>query len=258
MLNEREDNPNGRSYKDVLEALLTLIDGKPVAVFWQYGFGFESLYKHLRSINMVMIPKEGFEKIDDEESEDTADKESHELVTFRHADANVMAQVLPALNLSEISRLIGNAERIVFLPDEEWGDKDTYFKASAPEDLPRPATGYFQFSEDTIMRIEKRRGDKSTKKICSYLREVIPQATDELSDEELLVKTKEFIDQARKLGVTSEAAFGRWCYMQFLSKGKLMELKGMKDCFRDNSVSPNQTVSNILKASIEYAKQVGG
>lgn len=39
---------------------------------------------------------------------------------FRHADANVMAQILPVMEAAQHARLLGPARVILFLPDVEW------------------------------------------------------------------------------------------------------------------------------------------
>ena len=87
-----------------------MIGDKPACVWWVWpdnaGAG-EALHRHLRGLNMVEIPGDRF---DVSEAARTAQAEA---VLFRHADADVMAAVLPLFDQSQISRVFGDASGIL-------------------------------------------------------------------------------------------------------------------------------------------------
>ena len=53
-----------------------------------------AMRRHLRTLNQALIPKE----YDNGGEPPAAPGETHEPMLFRHADGNVMAEVLPVLN----------------------------------------------------------------------------------------------------------------------------------------------------------------
>ena len=145
-----------------IDAVLELTASRPATVFWECPAGPDAIYRHLRTINMALIPKgtdadeadgaaastaetevivprqdgsryglsaapnAGAASVfppasaEPEESGSEAAGETHEFVLFRHGDANVMAQVLPALNGAQFARLLGPATAISFAPDPKW------------------------------------------------------------------------------------------------------------------------------------------
>lgn len=106
-LDERTEKVTGRSYDETVKALLELIDNKPAAVFWQCPEGGDVLYKHLRGINKIMIPKDALPGGPEEVDEGSPSDETHAMVLFRHADANVLAQTLYAMAKEEAARFYG-------------------------------------------------------------------------------------------------------------------------------------------------------
>ena len=92
-----------------LEALLAEIGPSPFAVFWVGGpaFGDAELYRHLRTLNKVLVPIESAVRSD----VDAAVDATHEAVLFRHADGNVLAQVLPVLDEAQTSAVLRSFDR---------------------------------------------------------------------------------------------------------------------------------------------------
>ena len=152
-LDERlEDEENGRAPQEVVDALAELVDGKPAVVFWQCSEGADALFKHLRSINMVMLPKMALPEAERKFIE--ADEDS---VLFRHTDANVMAQVIRSLNQREAVRLFGPAEAILFQAEDHWQEGQPYSRFDVSDTWPAPAPGMLRFSEHSMHRLSKVR-----------------------------------------------------------------------------------------------------
>lgn len=143
---------DGKINEEILDRLFTLIGDKPAAVFWQCAAGCDVLFRHLRGINMVLLPREALPL-----DEQRHIPESHAPALFRHADANVMSQVLPALSPELFARLLGPADAIRFVPDNVWSLEPSYaFLASHSTSAP-PMAGMPRFDEAVMRDIESRR-----------------------------------------------------------------------------------------------------
>lgn len=152
-LDERlENEEEGRAPEEVVEALAELVDGKPAVVFWQCSDGADALFKHLRSINMVMLPKMALP-----ETERKFIEADEDAVLFRHTDANVMAQVMRSLNQREAVRLFGPAESILFQADDHWQNGQAYSRFDMSDDWPAPTPGMLRFSDRSMHRLSKVR-----------------------------------------------------------------------------------------------------
>lgn len=217
-LDERSEKVTGRSYEDTLEALLELINDKPAAVFWQCPKGADALYKHLRSINMVLYPKAALDDWEEPEQE-TDDGSSlpapdtHTMVLFRHADANVIAQVIFGMTGPEIARFYGPAVQLLLAPDSEWGDGSEWIQAHRPESLPDNQRGALRLSQQTLDGIGKRSNNAFQKKIEDYLKEVAPEYTAKMSQEELAETVTQAGKIGNKLGLTNEYTHGLWAFL---------------------------------------------
>ena len=259
-IDERSEKVTGRSPAETIPALFDLIDDKPAAVFWQCPDGGNALYKHLRSINMVLYPKAAFpdwEEPEPPEGEEAKPPDTHTMVLFRNADANVLMQTLYAMIKEEVARFYGPATALLFQPSPEWRGEQAWLKLDRPDNLPAAPRGPLRLCMETVERIGQKRVDASTAKICTYLRRVVPEKTEALNDEQLTKQTLIYIEEAKELGVTSEAAFGRWCYLQFKADGKMIEAPHIRDCFNVPDTPPNEAVQVILRHTIQVAKEQG-
>lgn len=98
----------------LLDRLLDLVNSRPAVVFWKCSKGEDVLYRHLRGINMIRLPRAGKPAFEDA-------NDTHALQLFRHADCNVLVQVLPVLDEHQFARMLGPAEALYFCPDARWG-----------------------------------------------------------------------------------------------------------------------------------------
>lgn len=100
-----------------LEKVTAVVGGKPAAVFWVGDVELTEaiLWRHLRGINVVKIPKTALPN--DEQDHVVEEQVS---VAFRHADANVMAQVLPNGSHHLAARIFGPTIRLLFAPEAYW------------------------------------------------------------------------------------------------------------------------------------------
>lgn len=200
-----------------LDKILSIVDGRPGLVFWigDSSLTEEELYRHLRRLNKVLIPKEkdGAEDpgemaaaaADAEEIPAPEKGDAYELAIFRHADANVIAQVLPALNPTQISRLFGPCRQLLCEPEAEWG-KDPICM-NRPENAPEPPTGPLRWEADTVRAIGERRAIPFEYRLMDALREKYP-GRDFGSDDEFYEAVHEQRQFAQyRLGVRADRHF---------------------------------------------------
>ena len=123
----------------------------------------ETIFKHLRTINMAEIPARPAVLAEARAASQAAahmpngrdhaghdhrdhDGDGHgapgrfDLVLFRHADPNVMAMLLPLLDFAQVSRLFGEATGIV-VDSPDAGGVRTYAR---PADLPERPRGWLR------------------------------------------------------------------------------------------------------------------
>jgi hypothetical protein len=109
-----------------LEQIVAINGELPAAVFWigDAMLTEAALWRHLRTINMVLIPKEHVEEMPIEFRENmrlqggSDPAKTPTPVMFRHVDGNVLAQVLPVMDGAQFSRFFGLAKELLFLaPD---------------------------------------------------------------------------------------------------------------------------------------------
>ena len=74
-------------------------------------------------------------------------------VVFHHADANVMAQVQPALSQLERAQLFGPASMLIFAPDRAWSGGAAVVQVSHPSASPLQVTTTLSLSMATVARI---------------------------------------------------------------------------------------------------------
>jgi hypothetical protein len=165
-----------------LENILRVAGDKPGLVFWvgDASLTEEALFKHLRRLNQVLVPKERdvteasagellAAAADQEERAATA--QGYEPVVFRHADANVMAQVLPALDAAQFSRLFGPCRQIIYAPADDWGGGIKRVRRTG-ELLPPP--GPLRWTTATMEKIREARLQRLDQKLAAALQEKYP------------------------------------------------------------------------------------
>lgn len=245
-----------------LEAILRIADGKPGLVFWigDASLTEDVLFSHLRRLNKILVPNDSIDdEVTDELLEAAADAEeilvakendAYELVVFRHADANVMAQVFPALNEVQAARLFGPCHQLLFAPDPDWSGGIK--RARKPNDLPAPPSGPLRWEPETIRAIKAQRMEASRRKVMSYLREVDPNAG-ELSDAELRQRVLIYEASGDTIGLQSERAHMKWAYLMSITDGKADSDGIAKAYFQKNSKHPDDAIDDVLDALDEAA-----
>jgi hypothetical protein len=276
--------PNSPERAAALAHLWDLVGDRHTAVFWQCPTGEESLYKHLRTINMVLIPKgtdtnedesEGeasgagsavdivpagtipsptgdatpFPPAESSEQTDGVQPENadYELVLFRHADANVMAQVLPALDKAQFARLFGPATAIAFAPDEEWATSAGMMIAPRPAGLPASAPGPLRLGEDVMERMDRGRLQARRTSIVGYLREVAPEIAESSPESELRTYVDQAEKSAPKLGIATDRGIALWAFMLLITGGAALHDPDILRAFRESGLSGDRVLDEMAE-----------
>ena len=221
---------------------------KPCLVVWSCAVGQKALWRHLRSINEVLIP------LPNPKKSDPASPDNFERVLFRHWDPNVLAQVLPTLNHLQFARFFGPAETIIFLPDKIWGGKAT--TSSNPQSIEAPA-GPLCFERMAMNEIEAQRRAVQCDAIVDYLKITLPDLKEPHDDKSLRIGVSKAVSGAEAYGVTDPAALNRWSYLYFISGGAINSDKNIAKFMtsRDFKANPNEKVRQVMDAMIYATKE---
>ncbi|WP_040856351.1 DUF4123 domain-containing protein [Phyllobacterium sp. YR531] len=174
------------------EALWQIVTDSRAAVFWigNPSLTEGTLHTHLRTINEILVPG-------------TA-TQVQERVTFRHADANVMAQVLPALDEEQFVRLLGPANSILFTPHEDWGGG--LKRADRPDTTIAAPAGPLAFSAEQIEFMKETRLKKFDGELALALQQKYPDH--QIGDDDALLDwVSVHRRQAQSLGIENEQHF---------------------------------------------------
>ena len=283
---QRGDDGAPLPRRSALDALIGLVGERPAVVFWVCEEAGDLIFRHLRTINVARIPRQDGPPAGEGEGEDgglvgrmddltdsvepvgqpapqepsgqePADGDAFEPAVFRHADANVMAQVLPSLDGLGFARLFGPAAAILFAPDADWAGRSGVMAAPRPDDLPAPPPGPLTLDAAAMKRVQARRLARSRRRIMGYLREAAPDETADMSEEELAVAAGDHMKQARSFGIETEAGMGRWSYLQLVSGGAMADDEDIRAYMggADDGTTPDQRVQALMRST---ARELAG
>jgi hypothetical protein len=233
-------NPLQEKQLDLIAAITADL---PAAVYWigDADLTEAKLWRHLRTLNMVLIPK-GYGEDDPPPLEPGA--ETHDALMFRHGDGNVLAEVLPVLDAVQFSRVFGPANMLMFLaPDHPASDGSIIRRAVLPDDAPPAPPGMLKLSMEQMAGIEDMRLKRSQQRIVKYLRDVAPVQTTQMGDKEVVDRTALYLKEGRALGVRTEAGLGRWCYLQVITNGEIGRQKSVTDFVTKRNLGNNPGAS---------------
>ncbi|MFD1057530.1 DUF4123 domain-containing protein, partial [Paracoccus fistulariae] len=257
-LDERPEKITGRAPQDTIPALMTLIANRPAAVFWQCPDGADALYKHLRGINMVMIPNEFAPPAELALPDMNGSTESgtHEAVLFRHADANVIAQALPVMNASETARFYGPASSLFFAPDPDWANGREWLQSDRPIDLPNSPPGLLTLSATTLEGMQGARERRSLRRTASFLRRTLPPDFQGLSDHQLERVASASRRSGNELGMRSLGGHQRWAYLMTITEGRVAQEPRVRAFIQAYDETPDRQVKTAMLDSLARMNQV--
>ncbi|PDT11112.1 MULTISPECIES: hypothetical protein [unclassified Rhizobium] len=253
---EKDNTGRPRSTSaQIVDRLIDLVGGRPAVVFWMCGEGGDVLYRHLRTINMILLPAtsqidrgKSYERNPLSQEIDHDQPSGDERVLFRHADSNVMAQVMPSLSYSNMSRVLGPANQILYSADADWSEKPMSIRRA--KDMSLPKAGPLKLNSDEVVRIENWRRRATRRRRVSYLQDTCPVetkgATQEALERHLLVSE----ETGAKLGLISEGAHCRWAFMMCKTNGRIAQSRDATEFISRKGVSPDEQVKVFMRGVI--------
>lgn len=229
----------------IVELALT----KHCVVFWLCAGGGNVLWKHLRTINEVLVP--------DDRIEGNIGAEGalikYERVLFRHWNSNVLGDIIPTLNKPQRARLCGPAQMVFFnglrpgslkqLRDREIGD-DTL-------------RGPLRFEPGQIGKISQTIADRSRRRIFAFMREHPTPQISTLDDEQLMKKIKFYEAQASEFGIDQHRARLRFSWLMIAGNDRFTEQPGVRHYLRNGPGNPNYRMDLLAEAMAEAALRKG-
>lgn len=248
-----------------LKNILTLCDEASAIVFWigNARLTEEVLHRHLRSINKIIIPSasepatfsrqipETNEDIAGEKLEPTeAVRKTEELVVFRHADPDVMMQILPVLDLDQAARLFGPADQIVFAPAVIWGGGVK--RARRPNDAVSKAR-WLYLTGQNLSDIGDTRMLAARHRRIAVFRRSAPHLLEGMNDQQALGFMEKHEMQARERGIKTERGFFQWTYLMSASNGEFIRSPEIGAYIK--SGNPDARLGDIMRHMANGAKE---
>jgi Domain of unknown function (DUF4123) len=239
-----------------LEAVLKVTGETSAAVFWigNASLSEPALWRHLRTLNMVLIPKE----YDAPDSAAPAPgEETHEAMIFRHGDGNVLAEVLPVLEAAQFSRIFGPATALMFLaPDHPRASGSAILRSVLPDDAPPARAGLLRLSMEQMEGIEAVRYQRLHKRTIDYLLRVGGERLEGRTGVQLQNDADTWLKSGMAYGVKSECALWQWSYLQLYTRGRLTEAPGLDAYMRRWPGPADEKVDFLMSASITRLKEL--
>lgn len=221
-----------RSYIEWLDAK------NACAVYWSSPTGTEALYRHLRTVNEVMIPLE--DKVGNPSQ--PANSSNYERVLFRHWDPNVLGAILPILTRPQLARFLGPADCVVFNAPDYGGVK----RVKAPPDLPTPPLGPLRIEPNQMERLKAAMLHSSRLRIARFLKANAPPHFTGLNDDFFWGATLASEVTADDLGIKTERGRACWAYVMVLSDGKAAELPDVRNFISEKDTTPDKQVKLLI------------
>lgn len=184
-------NPDQRP----LERAVIMARSVGKGVFWLGHSDDALLFQHLRRLGAARMP-------------------DGRILYFRHYDSDVLAAIAPLLDSRQAAVLFGPCQIIALIGGS--GNRATIHK---PDGLPKETPYPIEFQSWQISVLDERQLALSRKKIARMLREELPDKMPRLADDDTLVKG--LCEQATTMNMKTESSQARWCYMHYLSNGKI-------------------------------------
>ena len=205
------------------------------AVFWRTDATEPILFRHLRSINLVDIPR-------DPAPPDQPPVPKTRTVLFRHYDPSVMAIVLRVLTPAQRARVFGPAEAIALYAASVGGAKS----AKRQSDWPKPESGRLRLTSTQMEAIVAGMDLQSRHAIAAFLRDTANGATAPMDDAELISFVETSSVKGRDLGIVTERGLGRWAYLTLITKGTIADSEPAKHFITASNSNPDEQVEMLM------------
>jgi Domain of unknown function (DUF4123) len=238
-----------------LERIVAMNGELPAAVFWigDAALTEAALWRHLRTINMILLPKEADPNILTIPADD---EDTHEAFMFRHADGNVLAEVLPVLDAAQFSRVFGPARELVFLaphhPSQSTGS--ILRRARLPDNSPAATSGLLKLSQTQVDEIEDARNLVTRWDTVAYLRECAAEETQGLSDKELYATVGKIEERGFSLGFESMTAHMIFAFLCITGAGDVVDSDEFREDVTESGMHPDDALNEVYSGMMSAAE----
>lgn len=226
-----------------------LANQQPCTVFWSCQRGEMALWKHLRTINEILVP-------DDRAAQPATPDQpiKYERVLFRHWDPNVLGSILPVLSAPQFACFFGPAEAVLMNAIDYGGIK----LALHTDDLPPASKSPLRITPEQIEALKGVMMQYSRKRIRSYLGNVARREVEVLGQGRVdeIIRDSEWTG-TELLGLKTEQAHGRWAYIMVRTNGRALEQPGLREWITDGAGLPDAKIKVFLQSMGEAEKQGG-
>lgn len=214
-----------------------VLGDRPAAVFWVWPNAQEALFRHLRGLNMVRIPRQ-LRQAGDLPSAGAINTEA---VFFRHADPNVMVALWPLLNEGQIARLLGPALALV-VDAPDYDSRGTLYR---PANLAQMQPGMLTLSQAQYDALSDRMVTAQRNRLRRFLLRN-PPPTGALNNRELEKVLDDSARSGNKIGLRSEQGHARWAYLNQITGGKVAQMPAVQALMGREGADPDRDVSKLL------------
>ncbi|SIR47114.1 MULTISPECIES: DUF4123 domain-containing protein [Acidiphilium] len=218
-----------------LESLMRIEGIEMSAVFWGGPVEESTIFRHLRSINLVDVPRPTDAPFDPF----AADPET---VLFRHWDPSVMALTLPVLEPAQRARLFGPMDSLALYDPSLGGSRD----AKRRIDWPEPTRGRIRISKTQLASIAAAMTDRSRRTIATFLRDAAPTETAYMDNAALDAFIADSEISGRELGLTTERGLSRWSYLMLISNGAIATIEPARAFLAAKPGTPDERIGRLM------------
>jgi len=211
------------------------------AVYWSCPDGEAVLWRHLRTLNEVLIPRDGAAR-------------GHERVLFRHWDPNVLGALLPLLTKPQLARVIGPAAGLAFAAPDYGGIK---YATDLEGRLPPRARGALRLDPAQMEHLKQTMRHASRVRIARFLKAHPPPATSGIDDAFVWAVTLASEPTADEFGIVTERGRARWAYVMMMSDGQAAHAPEIRAFLQDNGDTPDNRVKALIDHTVAALRTQG-
>ena len=241
---------------DMTDALVGLVWDRPAAVFWCCPAGDQALWRHLRMLGQVRLTQDVSSGTVSPAKHGPGDKPAaseSEVVLFRYWDPRVLSDVVPVLDDSGYARLLGPAERVVFLDPRKWGGVGVRALARLP-DLPIAPRGTMTLDAAQVAAVDASAQQRSNRKTAAYLERNLPELARPMGQDALLDEVARCRSIGASLGLTTERTQMKWAFIMLLTGGCAADTPAITSFIRSGPRAPDQQVDDAMRQATTVAR----
>ncbi|CTQ34806.1 DUF4123 domain-containing protein [Jannaschia rubra] len=230
----------GGDLRDRVEAMAALEARAPgSAVFWilPREVAPDALWSHLRRIRQVIVPANHVET--------GAATDARAPVLLRHADGDVLTELLSALSPPQVAQFLGPAAGLLFRAPSHPDAKGGVLWRVGASDAPAPP-GPLTLDGAQMDRIAATHHAGSRERVGQYLRDVVPGCA-ALDRAALADRVRAYEEAGDRMGLETERGHMKWAYLMAVTEGGI-DAPETWDALHETEASPDARIDDVLAA----------